>query len=69
MNDNTRKSLRGIGAVFIAIFVGGLFTGHGSGPIETFKAHLSGQYPIPWWSYGLLIAGILGVILGRRRKG
>ena len=57
-----------IGVVLLAVFISGLFVGHDSGLVETFKGHITGRFPIPLWSYAMLIGGIGLMLYGRHKK-
>ena len=66
MSVKMKKGLQNVGMVLIIVFFVNLFTGHDGGWIETLKAHISGRHPVPWWSYVMLICGIIAMVLSRR---
>lgn len=61
-----RKDKQNVSTVLIIIFFVDFFTGHEGSWIEALKAHIAGQHPIPWWSYAMLICGIIAMVVSRR---
>lgn len=56
------------GIVLLAVFFSQLFLGHEAGVIETFKGHITGRFPLPLWSYAMLIGGIGLMLYGRYKQ-